>query len=342
MNNHATQSVFVDWLTINQFHPKGGFPILLDGIKAVFDANGNCRFECGLSARVPGSYDSAVRVYSDGFRVSLSGNVGRWGREDNLFNHGWLETLAAANRILGTLGLPAFSPGVGIPLNRQQLRAAAAVGAVESWGAVVSRIDLTCNYRAGSDAQARAVIRWLQARSVARMKRGLGGDESVWWANDRRMLKAYRKGAEMRKHGGNEDVAQWADDNGIVRVEVELKKRLLSDLGLNRLDAISDERLAEVFFDQTEIFRAVDHSDEPDIIAALPSRSRALAAAWLAGQDVQGFVSRATLFRHAKILREHGIDILQPRNLERFPVKVRVIELEPVAVPDWYQLKAAA
>lgn len=333
--------VFVDWFAASQFHPAGGLPVIASGVKATFDPLGNCRHEFALSESVRGSHDSSVRVLCDGYRVSLSGNVGRFGRPDNLFNLGWAGTLEAANRILASLGLPPFTAGEGTPESSVPSDGPGNGGAVVSRGAFVSRIDLTCNYATGSDAQARAVIRWLAGQSVSRMKRGYSGDESVWFTNTRHMLKAYRKGAEMRKHGSDERGAQWAEENGIVRVEVELKKRLLHDLDMNRLDAINDDKLAQLFHEQTEIFRRVDMSDEPDILDAIPPRYRMTAAAWLAGQDVSGMMSRATLFRHARILREHGLDILQHRDVHRLPIRVRVVDLQPAQMPDWYELKAA-
>ena len=146
----------------------------------------------------------------------------------------------------------------------------------------------------------------------------------------------------MKAHGGDDELIQYATDAGIVRVEVELKRRLLGELGLDEIGNVSDEKLACVFREQTEIFRGVDRSEEPDIIAAVPSRSRAIAAAWLAGQDVRLLCSRATLFRHAKILREFGLDVFEPRNIERFPVRVRVVDLEPITAPEWYDWSIAA
>jgi len=175
------------------------------------------------------------------------------------------------------------------------------------------------------------------------MKRGQAGDESVWWSNTRHMFKAYRKAAEMVKHGraSDEFSVQWCHQNGVVRVEVELKRRLLEELEMRQFCDVNDQLIAECFADQTEILRRVDRSDEPDIIAAIPSRSRGYASAWLAGQDVRAFMSNGTLYRHAKVLREYGIDILQPRNVIGFPIKVRVVDLVPAAVPDWYVLKVA-
>lgn len=174
------------------------------------------------------------------------------------------------------------------------------------------------------------------------MKRGRAGDESVWWANTHKMFKAYLKGPEMVAHGADpkSQIVQWCNDNGIVRVEVELRRRLLSRLELERLDDITQERLEEVYDDETAIMREVDRSDEPDILDALPARTRPYAAAWLAGVDLFTIAHRATLYRHAKACRAVGLNILEPRNVAQFPTRVRVIELEPVCMPDWYSLDA--
>ncbi len=324
--------IFVDWLAASQCHPKGGLPIISGGLTVHYDASGIPRFERNCSAGYEGSFDTKIRVGCDGYRVSLSGNVGRFSRQDNLFNHGWAGTARAANRILVGLGLPIFT-STKISSTGKEVR-----------GAVVSRLDLTANFATGSEAQARSVIRWLASRSVSRMKRGMAGDESVWWSNTRHMLKAYIKHVEMVKHGASleEFAVNWCKENGIVRVEVEIKKRLLSELGLQDIGNINDELLAQLFEDQTEIFRSVDRSDEPDIIANVPARSRAYAAAWMAGQDMRVLASERTLFRHARLLREYGLDIMQPRNIQQFPVRVRIVDLQPVPVPDWYQLEEAA
>jgi hypothetical protein len=155
------------------------------------------------------------------------------------------------------------------------------------------------------------------------------------------MLKAYRKGPEMKAHGLDDEIVQWATDNGIVRIELELKRRELQERDLRDIGNITQEKLESIFLEHMEPFSRVDSSDEPDILASIPSRSRAYASAWLAGQDVRLLCSTATLYRHAKLLREYGLDILEPRNIERFPVKVRVIDLVPVDVPDWYLERAA-
>lgn len=334
-------SLFIDWITASQHHPDGGLPILTGGVTVHYAADGLPIFERNQSTRFTGSHDTSVRVGCDGFRVSLSGNPGRFSRQDNVFNHGLEGTIEACNRILVELGLPPFTAATtdwtapspfALPHARR--------------GCVISRLDITRNYKTGSESTARAFIRWLSARSIARMKRGSAGDESVWWANTRHMLKAYIKHLEMLKHGAAKDdeLVVWLKEQGVVRVEIELKKRLLSELGLNDLANITDEKIAEIYDAQIEPFKRADRSGDDELLDVIPQKSRVYAAAWLAGQDMANMASRATLFRHAKVLRECGIDILAPRNIERFPVQVRFIELEPLAMPDWYsfEVKRAA
>lgn len=325
--------IFIDWLTISQLHAEREelLPIHQGGIVVHYDALGNARHEIVRSATFTGSHETSIRIKSDGRHVSLSGNVGRYGRPDNLFNLGWRETVAKANRMVLAKGLPIFSA----PRTRTSALEP------EGFGARVSRLDITCNFATGSESQARALIRWLANRSVSRMKKGRAGDESVWWVNTRHMLKAYIKHIEMAKHGTPEDdpVYQWCKQQGVVRVEIELKRRLLSDEGLKNIETITQEKLEKIFHQETEIFRRVDRSDEPDILDALPPKSRIYAAAWFAGDDLVTLTSRATLFRHAKVLREYGIDIMEPRNVEKFPVKVQVVELKPLAPPDWYKFE---
>ena len=70
----------------------------------------------------------------------------------------------------------------------------------------------------------------------------------------------------------------------------------------------------------------------------LPSRVANTAAAWLAGCDVKRTMNSRTFYRHAKVLRDYGIDISEPRNVQTMPVKIKMIEMSAAAMPDWYSL----
>lgn len=326
-----SHEIFIDWITINQSHSgegcKESLPVLVSGTTVVYDQFGIPRFERARPARFIGSHETSIQIACNGVFVSFSGNAGRFSRRDNLFSYGIRETVQKASRLVLDQGLPEFSPGF-TSSSGQYTR-----------GATVSRLDITANYATGSESQARAFIRWLAERSVSRMKKGRAGDESVWFVNTRHMIKAYIKHIEMEKHGMSKEdqLYQWCKEQGIVRVEVELKKRMLNDEGLYHLENITEEKLVEIYERETEILNRVDRSDELDIIDSLPSRYRMTAAAWLAGEDVRSFMSNGTLYRHAKVLREYGLDILEPRNIVKFPTKVNVIELKPVSPPDWYR-----
>lgn len=335
--NESKPAVFVDWFAASQFHEEGGFPVFLDGIFATYDASGNCTYERGIAKGHKGSYETSVRIFSDGFRVAVSGNFGRLNRQDNLFGFDFGGVLRFVNRVLTSHGLPPFSfYGKSGALRTVELRDGRTI---RVGGCVVSRLDLTCNFATGSDSKARQVITALHSRSIKRMKRGYSGDESVWWSNTRMMLKAYRKGAEMKKRNAPQELIDYATEQGIVRIEVELKRRELSELGLSHLDAITHEKLVDVFIEEIEPFTRYDASGDVDILSAVPARSRAYAAAWMGGQDLSCLCSRATLFRHAKVLREYGLDILEPRNVEAFPVQLRVIDLVPLTAPEWYEFE---
>src|SRR5689334_16999014 len=102
-------AIFIDWLSASQRHPGGCGPILVGGITVDYDRFGVARYERTKSTAVGGSFATSVRIRCDGSFVSLSGNVGRFSRQDNLFGPGWAGTVAAANRILDGVGLPRFT-----------------------------------------------------------------------------------------------------------------------------------------------------------------------------------------------------------------------------------------
>lgn len=324
MNN----AIFTDWLTASQLHPEGNLPILSGGLIVQYDAQGVPRYERNQSASFTGSYESKIRIGCDGFRVSLSGNVGRFSRQNNLYNFGWDDTKKSCNRILADIGLPIFTASTGVEGSTTFRR-----------GAVVSRLDITCNYATGSENIARAAVQYLASKSLSRMKKGHSGTDSVWFANTRHMLKAYIKAAEMLAHGCEKDDPSYmyALEQGLLRVELELKKRFLSDEKMNDWADITQEKLEALFHESTSLLKGIDTNSDIFTLDEIPLRSRVHASAWLAGQDLKGLLSNGAFYRQAKILRDFGIDITEKRNVKQFPVKVRFLDLKPTVAPDWYQ-----
>ena len=61
--------------------------------------------------------------------------------------------------------------------------------------------------------------------------------------------------------------------------------------------------------------------------------------AWLGGQDLKLELKRPTYYRYKAQLKELGIDIGIPRDIEQKDANViplmRVLEAQPVGIPDW-------
>jgi hypothetical protein len=267
--------------------------------------------------------------------VTISGNLSRFGRRDNLFGSDFWQCLALANEICEHYGLPPFSAGIrGEVLRRGHL--------CTVWtGARVSRIDLTANYETGSPDNAHALLQWLGSQHAPRQAgRVLGDGETVDFGRGsrRQYWKAYIKHLELERHGGaDERVIDFCRERGIVRFEGTVKSNALSALGCAFLgdyeSGWSMGELVRLFEEKREIFsRAQSATDDLD---ALPRAVRCTARDYLAGADCARLLSRSTFYRHRAELLRFGIDISK-RNFLPFAPRIRVIECRPAVVPDWY------
>jgi hypothetical protein len=154
------------------------------------------------------------------------------------------------------------------------------------------------------------------------------------------MLKVYIKALEMEAHGCNTGrVYEYARDNGVIRLEVELKHRELSDLGWSVVGAFLEawdmKKVHKLFGDYEKILDVGKEQSDAEFLDSLPQRLRVMAAAFLSGVDVRAMVSRATFFRYRKQLLEYGIDLAIDRPTQIKTV-VQFIEIKPLEAPDWY------
>ncbi len=316
-------------------------------------------------AWIQGSHSTAIQVGSEGGLVSLSGNPGRWSRPDNVFNLDLDGTISAANGILATQGLPGFEAGEPIASSRIQevltpqglmlgtgddLSTVDYViprpdGTLRS-GARVWSIHVTRNFVCGSAANALAVLNWLDTQSVARVKKQRLGSTTVVWGNLKYcQVEAYIKADEMMAHCKGEiereqmrqsPIYQWCKEQGVLRIEVKAAKDYLRDRGLTYLGAWTMENVIQLFEDRTELLHRVKCDIEEFDPAMLPTRVATTAEAWLRGADVRRTMNLRTFQRHAKVLRDYGIDITEKRNVQVMPVKIKTIEMQAAAVPEWY------
>lgn len=349
---------FVDWITIKQRHTvEVPLPEVHEGLIATSADYYECpitgdillqkpKYSCLKRKTHAGSFDTSIQVRSDGREVFLSGNVGRWGRPDNVFNLGFDETIAKANGLLSEFGLPAFHAG-----QKQDVlcptKSDARLGRTSVWtGATVSNLHITENYLTGSPENARAFIAWLRSQSVARVKQGRAGADSVQFGSKsgRKLLKGYIKAGEMLAHAADkkrllsDPVFIWARDNGMVRVELEAHRKMLIDEGMRFLGDITMGKVVKLFNKHTEVLHRVndDFSTGRADLSHLPHKLRLIALAHFKGEDTTALCSRATWFRHAKALRGFGIDLAGENNVHALPVVFRVKDIVVASAPHWY------
>lgn len=324
------------------------------------------------TAWVKGSHNTALQLRSDGTTLSIKGNPGRFGRPDNLFNLDLSETIDRANAIVQAQGFPAraFHKGHPLEFSRSQLEkmgfAKEQIAEIQrlpdakespekQWsGARVWEIHLTQNFVTGSPENVKRVVDWANTQTVSRVKKSRLGATTVVWGNLKYcQTELYGKAEEMLAHCKSKEEKEamkqseaykWALANGVVRLEIKCAKDFLRERKLTYLGNWDMGTVTALFEEKSEILRRcalVKDQDEADILAALEPKYRVTAAAWMQGIDLTTLMSRATLYRHAKVLREYGMDIMEKRNVAVLRPKMSEVTISACALPDWYSLQAA-
>jgi hypothetical protein len=336
-----TGDFFVDYLSVRQYHGEAAKEFV-GTLSFGLDQTGQVERESAKGRPIEGSYSSKLFIKSHGGTVTVTGNPSRWNRADNLFGFSLDECMTIVNAELGRLGLPAFTQGQPI-YTQGGVRSIEDADKLPEWtGARFSMLHLTRNMRTGSDFLAKLAIRSYSSRSGAYMRKHVYGEETVMFHNTRRTVKAYRKGPDMRKHCSESSWTDWAMSEGIVRQEVELKSRYLSDTRMAFWGNCTMARLYTLFEKETEILRRPDASLDPLALECAPRASRIVYAAWLKGENVRALCSRASFYRHRKALLPHGIDLAEVRHCGDVVPIVREVVLTPAVAPAGYWDREAA
>lgn len=354
--------VFCDWITVYQDHGVD-LPIINDGYvvrfepdafrKSIDDETGEIRpmfdalkAEYTVSRKMEheGSYESKVSIRCDGRRVELSGNVGRFGRPDNVFGLPVLETIERANEILAALGLPPFSCTVkNAPYARQDSFA-------KGQNAVITRVDLTANFATGSREAAFRVLHWMSGQGTARNsgKNPRNYGNGITWneGSKRHYEKLYFKADELGPHVSPE-VRNYCEQNGLLRYEVSLKARELADRGLQSMmgwlpvekEGTKMENVIYGHFAQVLTRNQVTVTE----CQKIPGKLGLIARSYLNGENPYEALDAgiSTRRRWRQQLLRYGLDIAQPIDVTRLNTRIRVIDLQPVSAPSWYNRRAA-
>lgn len=243
---------------------------------------------------------------------------------------------------------------------------------VISDGMRITRIDLTTNRTVGK-GNALQYIRALSTQRAGYKLAHLYSDGCTvdWQARDQ-YRKAYEKATAIakfllpkaRRNFGDEspevaylrDLISYCQDNGVVRMEQELKSEYLLREGLawwglfdeSRFKAIHEEflgidkRLTVTAMDYETISEHLVTSGVVDNTKAANTTAQ-YALAWMGGRSFDLSKSQVKIMRAR--LRQIGIDIANPCDLTRFSPVVHVssrdvIPVDVLAMPAWYRRPA--
>lgn len=366
--------MFIDWLTISQEHAFD-LPVVCDVFTLTVDANTN---EV-LSTNQPrfkheASHSTSVTIHVQGRKVRVEGNPSRIGRLDNLFGFTTIEQCVSVyNGLLAEYGLPAFTRCTVV--NLRQGESGAKAGDWIADGAKIERIDLTTNVAMGEGN----ALAYLRGVSSQRIGHSIGflypNGRTVSWTpkgNGKggrlQYRKAYDKAFEMdqnilpkikRLYGDQSPefayvsrVRNYCAEQGVVRMEQELKSEFLQRECLSYWGLINERRFAELHDEFLKIderlkvtaMDIVSISGQlvaeglcPNLRSARTTASYALE--WMTGAQLD--FKKKQVNTHAALLNKIGINIRNACDTSRFaPVFVRQcreIEKQPLLMPTWYQ-----
>lgn len=327
----------IDWVTMKIKCDHDG--IISNGEVVSLSKDGDS-IEWSLVKYLPvvGSHDATISIRSITQQtIEVSGNPVKWLQGHNLFGTNDLKALIWAffNELLKI-------PELKLKPSLQQLHA------IKSGKLTISRIDINETWFLNSREE---VLAWIDAAGQKmRLKhRGAGqfqGDTLYWGKSSRRWsIKCYSKGDEINSKKSNfpdalrtPEMLAYADR--ALRLELTLRSNQLREWLLHDVShwsADTGKMLLLGLIKGLEMSDNMRLSDEK--LKNLKPSVKMAYFAWLGGQDLKQELKRPTFYRYRSQLKELGIDIGIPKDLNQEDSKViplmRVLEAEPVGIPDW-------
>ena len=327
----------IDWVTMKIKCDHDG--IISNGEVVSLSKDGDS-IEWSLVKYLPvvGSHDATISIRSITQQtIEVSGNPVKWLQGHNLFGTNDLKALIWAffNELLKI-------PELKLKPSLQQLHA------IKSGKLTISRIDINETWFLNSRQE---VLAWLEAAGQKmRLKhRGAGqfkGDTLYFGKNSRRWsIKCYSKGDEINSKKSNfpdalrtPEMLAYADR--ALRLELTLRSNQLREWLLHDVshwNADTGKMLLLGLIKGLEMSSNMRLTD--DVIKSLPSAIAMAYMAWWGGADLKQMLAKNTFYRYRRKLKEYDVDIGILRDSEQEDSKViplmRVLEAEPVGIPDW-------
>lgn len=333
----------IDWVTCKIRWPHS--PIASGALVSI-DPQGETEWEVVKRRNVPGSHSSQITVASVGSAgpglceyLSISGNPSKFLQGHNLFGSDDLLELMfdALRKIDETLCLG---------IDQQTF------DRVRAGQFTVSMIDINYSFTLNSQ---REVMEWIHAAeftSRSRFGRAMPAKRpgTLYWNKHSRhwAMKVYSKFNEI-VNGGKEhrlpdslgpvvpQLTEWSSN--ILRIELRLLSMELKKLKLTQASSLAPN-IRKLFSEyQGRILMSGQRRIAAEKLIQLPTKLRATYTLWAEGHFMAPLLSKATFYRHRKLLLEYGVDIsitcdVDNRSSNVVPF-VRVLEAKPVSIPEW-------
>jgi len=326
----------IDWLDIVIKVPHT--PIQAGHMISVLPC-GEVEWDSAKLKPVPGSYDTSVRVRSQGAasadlaaEIYISGNPSKFLQGHNVFGSNNISALASAmvKQIFAFL----------------DIQDALTIARIARGDFSVKRVDITESWAFPSRREVKDVLGCMAIKSRSRMGRPNTRGGTVYHGQNsrRHTFKFYCKGEELdagKKHRLHESlidtpIKDFADN--LLRGELTLRSKELNDLELNTGSDLTPEVISGLFVDY---FGRIDMAAQADIpseeILALSRSLRSSYLLWKEGINLRSMMSETTFYRHRAGLLPSGVDIALPCEKSDVNVvrMVRTITGVPVGTPDW-------
>ncbi|MEF9673168.1 phage/plasmid replication protein [Pseudomonas sp. PCH446] len=366
--------MMIDWLKVHQFFDFD-LPQVVDIVIETICARTGQR----LSTRQPqfkheGSFSTSIHIKVEGRKLTVDGNPSRIGRLDNLFGFTTIEQcISVYNDILREYQLPHFTKcttwSVMSVKEDKSVRSS-----VVSDGVCIDRIDLTTNRMVGKGN----TLPYLRAISTQRIDYSVGhlypnGRTVDWKSLKGKVRLQYRKvydkafeiadkllpkakkilGEQSEEYKYIQQVYDYCLDNGVVRMEQELKQEYLIKHGLHFWGLFDESKFIPLHnkflaLDSRLQVTAMDHFtiaekllDDGIVTNMLSANSTAAYVYnWMAGHSFDFKKSQVKIARAR--LRRIGIDIANPSDSSRHPAMFvrrmeEVVTSDVHDVPAWYR-----
>lgn len=227
----------------------------------------------------------------------------------------------------------------------------------------LSRVDVTGNFVLPSLEDVRSALSVLRDVEGGRYRVSQQAGDTVYWSHRsrRRSGKAYAKGPHLRYlmnrkdyDGRRYNVSEVMLADRLLRLELRLGSNWFSDYYANGkwwVDLKADD-LRQEFHDffgrmlgSVEVKTFGDLYDHLLVVTGSENMARAVMGTWsliesLGWETARGLVSRATWYRHLKILRQAGLGDADISRGRIVAVRRRVLELADC--DSWEQLRRLA